>query len=64
MKVKTVADDKRITRIEVQFDQIASHQADHETRIRRVERALWMTAGFVLASGALGAAVAKLIGLA
>jgi hypothetical protein len=31
--------------------QTTSQQADHETRIRRLERALWMAAGFAASAG-------------
>jgi hypothetical protein len=56
---------ERVARIEVRLDQTTSQQADHETRIRRLERALWMAAGFAAALGGLiGAVVATLIGVA
>lgn len=56
---------ERVARIEVKVDQALIQNADHETRIRRLERALWMAAGFAAAAGGLiGAVVAKLIGLA
>lgn len=52
-----------VARIEVKLDQALAQHADHETRIRRLERALWMAAGAGLAGGGVaGAIAAKLMG--
>lgn len=67
VKVEPVpeVDGERVTRIEVKLDQALAHGADHEARIRRLERALWMAVGFAAAAGGLiGAVVARLIGMA
>lgn len=57
----TVTD--RLARIEVKLDQALTQHGDHETRIRRLERALWTAAGAgVAGGGVVGAIVAKLTG--
>lgn len=54
-----------VARIEVTLDQALTQNTDQETRVRRLERALWMAAGFTAAGGGLiGGVVTKLIGLA
>jgi hypothetical protein len=56
---------ERVARIEVRLEQAVAQQADHESRVRRLERALWTAVGFAAAFGGLiGAAVAKFIGIA
>lgn len=57
-------DGERVTRIEVKLDQALSRDADHETRIRRLERAFWVAAGVAAPAGGLvGAVVTRLIGM-
>lgn len=52
-----------VARIEVKLDQALAQHADHEVRIRRLERALWMAVGAGLAGGgAAGAIAAQLMG--
>lgn len=64
MEPVSEVDGERVTRIEVMLDQALTHGADHEARIRRLERALWTAAGFAAAVGGLvGAVVARLIGM-
>lgn len=43
---------ERLARIETKLDVQLTTQADHETRLRRLERALWIAAGFSMAGGA------------
>lgn len=52
-----------VARIEVKLDQALANHADHEVRIRRLERALWMAVGAGLAGGGVaGAIAAQLMG--
>ena len=52
-----------VARIEVKLDQALASHADHEIRIRRLERALWMAVGAGLAGGGVaGAIAAQLMG--
>lgn len=65
---------ERLARMETKLDAVLANQAenatrqaaqhaDHETRIRGLERAKWAFAGFAAAGGgAFGAIVTKLIG--
>lgn len=65
---------ERLARIETKLDAFLAQQTnyetraqsnhvDHETRIRRLERALWTATGFAAAGGGtLGAIVSQLIG--
>lgn len=54
----------RLARIEVKLDQALASTSDHETRIRRLERAIWLAVGFASAGGgAAGAVISKLIGM-
>lgn len=58
----------RLTRVEVKLDmlllQTPTLHTDHETRIRRLERAVWLAAGFASAGGgAAGAIISKLVGM-
>lgn len=43
---------ERLARIETKLDVQLTTQADHESRLRRLERALWIVAGFSMAGGA------------
>jgi hypothetical protein len=54
--------DVRITlaRMEGKLDTLVTGHADHETRLRRVERFLWLAVG---ASAVAGGAAGKLAGL-
>lgn len=54
---------ERLVRIEVKLDQALNQHLDHEARIRRLERVLWMAAGFAAtAGGGVGALVANVLG--
>jgi hypothetical protein len=54
---------ERLARIETKLDQALASHADHENRIRRLERALWMVGGFAAAGGgSLGALLTHLTG--
>lgn len=65
---------ERLARMETKLDalltQFSGHETrvqtsvtDHETRIRRLERALWIAAGAgLLGGGGLGAVAAQLMG--
>ncbi|MHA6626874.1 hypothetical protein ACU61A_15675 [Pseudonocardia sichuanensis] len=57
----------RLVRIETKFDllmqQVMPQQADHETRIRQLERTVWTASGIATAlGGAIGALVSFLMG--
>lgn len=55
---------ERLVRIETKLDQALAQHADHETRIRSLERAKWMAAGFAAAGGGIvGAIVSRLMGV-
>ncbi|MFE9102969.1 hypothetical protein [Actinomadura geliboluensis] len=53
----------RLTRIEVKLDQALAQHADHETRIRLLERGRWPlpSVAVVVSLGALGASVIPLV---
>ncbi len=51
----------RLVRIETKLDRALADQADHEQRIRKVERVVWIAAGVAAAAGAAGGSVAGLI---
>lgn len=52
-----------LARIETKLDRALSDGTDHETRIRKLERALWAATGAAaFAGGGIGAFVSKLIG--
>lgn len=54
---------ERLARIETKLDQALANHTDHETRLRRVERALWTATGLATAAGgSLGAIVSQLLG--
>lgn len=54
---------ERLARIETKLDQALANHADHESRIRRLERALWMVGGLASAGGgSLGALLTHLTG--
>jgi hypothetical protein len=44
---------ERLTRIEVKLDAAMSRGDDHETRIRRLERVVWIAAGAAATGGGL-----------
>lgn len=51
----------RLTRIEVKLDDSLARSVDHENRIRRLERALWLASGAASAGGGVvGAMISKL----
>lgn len=41
----------RLTRIETKLDVANGRVDDHETRLRKLERAVWLAAGFATAGG-------------
>jgi hypothetical protein len=45
-----------LARMEVKLDQALTGHADHETRIRVLERKVWAAAGFAMAMGTAGGA--------
>jgi sugar/nucleoside kinase (ribokinase family) len=58
---------ERLVRIETKLDQALTQHGedlkDHESRIRRLERALWTVAGAGIAGGgAVGAVVSQILG--
>jgi len=54
---------ERLARIETKLDNAISRSDDHETRIRRLERALWLVTGAAaVGGGALGSIISKLVG--
>lgn len=54
---------ERLARIEVKLDAVLSNHNDHESRIRRLERALWIATGFAAAfGGGIGSVITKLLG--
>lgn len=44
------------------FEGVKDTQKDHETRIRSVEKKLWLLAGAGAATGAIGGTVTQLLG--
>lgn len=63
MTVPEQSTNDRLTRIEVKLDQALAQHADHETRIRLLERGRWPlpSVAVVVSLGALGAAVVPLV---
>lgn len=54
---------ERLVRIETKLDLANTSSADHESRIRRLERSMWLAAGAAAAAGGvIGQLVAPLIG--
>lgn len=54
---------ERLVRIETKLDIIITNYQDHETRIRKLERALWVAIGAAgLAGGVVGQLITPLIG--
>lgn len=59
----TVPDNERLVRIEVKLDQALTNHTDHETRIRKLERAVWAASGFAAAGGGIvGTLLTRLMG--
>lgn len=52
---------ERLVRIETKLDAAISRADDHETRIRRMERMLWLAAGAATAAGGVLGTVAQRI---
>lgn len=52
---------ERLTRIEVKLDAQLARADDHETRIRRMERMLWLAAGAATAAGGVLGTIAQQI---
>lgn len=53
---------ERLVRIETKLDLANASATDHETRIRRLERSMWLAAGAAAAGGGLiGQLIAPLI---
>jgi hypothetical protein len=50
---------ERLTRIEVKLDTAISRVDDHETRIRRLERIVWVAAGAAAAGGGVVGSIAQ-----
>ncbi|UVK59039.1 tail needle protein [Microbacterium phage Cen1621] len=42
-----------LTRVEVKLDAVLTRGDDHESRIRSLERKVWLAAGFAAAAGGL-----------
>lgn len=54
---------ERLIRIESKLDSFLNTHIDHETRIRKLEKALWLATGFATtAGGGLGTLVSQLLG--
>lgn len=54
---------ERLVRIETKLDAYNTSSADHEMRLRRLERALWIAVGAAgVGGGVIGQLVAPLIG--
>lgn len=54
---------ERLTRIEVKLDTAIARGDDHETRIRRLERVVWVAAGAAATGGGvLGAIIRQAVG--
>lgn len=53
---------ERLARMETKLDVFLSRSDDHETRLRRVERVVWIATGFAATAGsAVGALLSKVI---
>lgn len=53
---------ERLIRLEVKLDLALSNGTDHEARLRRLERALWLATGAAAAAGGVvGSFLSKLI---
>lgn len=53
---------ERLVRIETKLDVAITRDADHETRIRRLERSMWIAVGAAAAGGGIvGQLIAPLI---
>jgi hypothetical protein len=52
---------ERLVRIEVKLDTQLTRADDHETRIRRMERALWLASGGAAAAGGVLGTIAQQI---
>lgn len=52
---------ERLVRIETKLDAAISRADDHETRIRRMERMLWLAAGAATAAGGVLGTIAQQI---
>lgn len=54
---------ERLIRIEAKIDGFLNTHVDHEQRIRKLEKAVWLATGFATtAGGGLGALVSQLLG--
>lgn len=51
----------RLISIELKLDAVINRGDDHETRIRRLERAVWIAAGAAMAGGGVLGAIASQI---
>jgi len=55
----TQTDSERLVRIETLLETVVADKSDHETRIRRLERNMWIGMG---ACAALGSAAGSFVG--
>lgn len=63
MSTPEAAEIERLTRIEVKLDNFITVYTDHETRLRKLERAVWIATGFATAAGGgLGALITQVMG--
>jgi len=54
---------ERLTRIEVKLDTAINRTDDHESRLRRLERAVWVATGAAaIAGGAIGEVLRQALG--
>jgi len=52
-----------LARVETKIDTLITSQSDHETRIRRLERAVWSIGGTALiGGGVIGTAAGQVLG--
>lgn len=49
---------ERLVRIESKLDQNSAMHTDHEARIRKLERAIWLATGFAAALGGVAGQLA------
>lgn len=52
---------ERLVRIEAKLDHNSGTHADHETRLRKLERSIWIATGFAAALGGVAGQLAALL---